>query len=97
VVAQQRDPVLARLPMAARLVGMAIDHRGTGAGPPKGVRTGVAGVGQDLQDGVVDRQTPCHPLTPTRLPVEARQRDVLLAKLEQRLAHATGDGELLED
>src|SRR5262249_10854268 len=42
-------------------------------------------------------KTPRHPLAPSRLPLEARQRDALLAKPEQRLAHTAGDGELFED
>ena len=82
MVAEQRDPVLTRLPMAARLVGTAVDHRRAGIGPSEGVGPRVAGVRQDLQDGVVDRETPRHPLAPARLAGKARQRDALLAEPE---------------
>jgi hypothetical protein len=50
--------MLTRLPIAARLVGTAVDHRRVGVGPSEGVGPSVARVRQDLQDGVVDRETP---------------------------------------
>jgi hypothetical protein len=60
------------LAMPMRLVRPAVDHRGPRVGAAEGVGAGVAGIRQDLQDGVVHGQAPRDSLAPARLSIERR-------------------------
>jgi hypothetical protein len=54
VVTEQRDPGLPWPPVATGLVRLAVDDGRSGFGPPEGIGPRVEGIGQELQDRVVD-------------------------------------------
>jgi hypothetical protein len=97
VVTEQRDPGLAWPPVAAGLVRLAVHDGRSGFSPPEGIGACVEGIGQELQDRVVDGEPPRHPFAPGRIAIHGRQRHLLLTKPQQRLADTPDLGELLED